>query len=67
VRGAELDVFGPDMRAVPAGEEGVGVLAHFSLFLLLFGGCGRVNGVVVWVMGKGKWGGWCGTVDDWRR
>lgn len=26
---AELDVFGPDVRAVPAGVEGVGVVAHF--------------------------------------
>lgn len=40
MRGAELDVFGPDVRAVPAGEEGVGVLAHLVCFfvLLLVGG-----------------------------
>lgn len=66
LRGAELDVFGEDVVAVAAAEEGVGVLAH----LLLGGFCWEWGGCAVGVLKVGLWGcevcegggGWLGWV-----
>lgn len=56
MRGAELDVFGEDVVAVAAAEEGVGVLAHRWVFVLgMMGGGGGVGWGVAF--GKGPEGG----------